>query len=938
MNLKIEPKKIIDNKIKYKTRVLIVLSVAIATLIIGYILFRGTYLETLEIGEKYVDIFWKNIKYMSITLVLNFLVIYFSIYFTNRIIKKNVLDFFKTENKEMPKFLNKSIAFISALVVSSLTSNFIMQKAMLCFNNARFEIQDPLFGFDIGYFVFIEPFIEVVLWYFIILIAALLVYIAIYYITTFNLFFDGIDRKKLKDSKVIKHIISLVKILAIVIAILILVTTNNIETDKFLNLDSEDNGYYLYGAGFTDAIIKLCGYRLLSLILVYSVFRAIKKFNEKDKKQLIISLCIVPVYLVILFIILVGFKIIFVNTNELDKQKEYIQSNINYTKSAYGVNIDEINLKEDNVEQITQDDLKEYENVINNISIVNSELVLKDIQKGQTSKGYYSYVNTKIGKYVLDDEEKLVYISPREISSTNTTYNSKTYEYTHGYGIIATSATETKENGSLNHIQKNFEPNEVIEINEPRIYYGMQTNNVAVTNTTNKKEFDYIDVDKNIENSYNGNSGLKLNFLDRLILGIKEGNMQLAFSSNITGESKILTNRNIITRAKTLMPYLIYDENPYVVINNEGKMIWVIDAYTISNNYPYSQKITTKENSTSKLELNYIRNSVKVLVDAYNGDISFYITDRTDPIAMAYRNIYPSLFMDLEEKIPEDISSHFVYPEYLYKIQANILTRYHNIAPDVLYRNDDIWQIASYNSSKVLTRVGTEIKPYYTMVKTVDEDERLGLVLPYTPIGRQNMISYLVGSYDAGNAKLKLYKYNTDANVLGTMQLDTQLEQDEAIVKQLENLNINGIKVTKNIIVVPLDNNLLYVEPIYANYINEADSLPTLRKVIVAFKNKVAIGNNLQEALSNLVSENIVNIEVENTDTIDDLINTIIKANHNLTNSNESNNWEMMGKDVNKLQELIKKLEQLVEENKAKNELKEENDTVNELVDSTIAD
>ena len=224
------------------------------------------------------------------------------------------------------------------------------------------------------------------------------------------------------------------------------------------------------------------------------------------------------------------------------------------------------------------------------------------------------------------------------------------------------------------------------------------------------------------------------------------------------------------------------------------------------------------------------------------------------------------------------------------------------------------------------------------MVKTVDEDERLGLVLPYTPIGRQNMISYLVGSYDAGNAKLKLYKYNTDANVLGTMQLDTQLEQDEAIVKQLENLNINGIKVTKNIIVVPLDNNLLYVEPIYANYINEADSLPTLRKVIVAFKNKVAIGNNLQEALSNLVSENIVNIEVENTDTIDDLINTIIKANHNLTNSNESNNWEMMGKDVNKLQELIKKLEQLVEENKAKNELKEENDTVNELVDSTIAD
>ena len=305
---------------------------------------------------------------------------------------------------------------------------------------------------------------------------------------------------------------------------------------------------------------------------------------------------------------------------------------------------------------------------------------------------------------------------------------------------------------------------------------------------------------------------------------------------------------------------------------------------------------------------------------------------------MSYRNIYKDLFVDLNQEIPEDISNHFVYPEYLYKIQAGMITRYHNIAPDVLYRNNDIWQIASYNSSKVLTRTGTEIKPYYTLVKTIDRnDSRLGLVLPYTPSGRQNLVSYLVGSYDEnGNPELKIYKYETDANIRGTMQLDTQLEQDEAIIKQLENLNVNGIKITKNIIVVPLDNDLLYVEPIYTTYTNESDSLPTLRKVIVASKNKVAIGNNLVEALNNLVSERTVDIEVENTDTIDDLIDTIIKANHNLSDSNTSNNWEMMGKDVNKLQDLIKKLEQLVEEKKAKNEIKDnqqseesQNDTEN---------
>ena len=465
----------------------------------------------------------------------------------------------------------------------------------------------------------------------------------------------------------------------------------------------------------------------------------------------------------------------------------------------------------------------------------------------------------------------------------------------------------------------------------------MQTDDTVVVNSKDKKEFDYPILDsntaENAENIYDGDAGLNLNFLDRIILAIKEGDLKLAFSGNVTSQSKILTNRNIIKRAKTVMPYLMYDENPYLVINDEGKLIWVLDAYTISNNYPYSQKTTIRETSTSKIELNYIRNSVKVLVDSYNGDISFYITDRTDPIAMAYRNIYPDLFMDLEEQIPSDITSHFVYPKYLYDIQADIVARYHNIQPDVLYRSNDIWEIATHNTGKVMTKTGTDIEAYYTMVKTENQDkEQLGLVLPYTLEGRQNLISYLLGTCDeSGNLKLTIYKYQEDSNILGPMQLDTQLEQDENIVKELESLNVNGTKITKNIIIVPLDDSLLYVEPIYLQYINEEDSLPTLRKVIVASGNKVAIGDNLKQALNNLVSKYAVNIEVENTDTVEDLIDTIIKANHNLEASNTSNNWEMMGKDIEKLQELIKKLEQLVEENKAKNEIE------NQLnIDNTI--
>jgi len=920
-----------QTKRKIKTRLFIVLAVALITIIVAYIAFRGTYLEIMEIGKNYSSVFWQNIKYRTIALFINFALIYSMIYITNTKIKKGLKEFFDQEKKEMPKLLNKSIAFISAIILSALTSGFILEKAMLCFNSAEFGVQDPIFSLDIGYFVFQKPFIELAIWYFMISFIALLLYTVVYYITSFNMFFDGVDRKTLKNGKLIKQITTFVMIIAILLGLLICVKTQDIGKEKFLILQDNNSSYSLYGAGFTDVTVKLWGYRILAIVLIISVYKGIKAFKESNRKKLILCIGIVPIYMVAMFFSLVVFQAVFVTTNELDKEKKYIEANIQYTKNAYGINVQEVNLN-NALENITTEDLQNYEKVLNNISIVSKDIVLKDINNGQTAKGYYSYRDTQIGKYLINGKEQLVYLSPREIVSNNTTYNNKTYEYTHGYSSIITSATSTKENGTINHIQKGFENNdEAITITEPRIYFGMQTNDTVVTGSKNKTEFDYPILDSsladNAENTYKGKAGLKLNFIDRIILAIKEGDLKLAFSGNVTNESKILTNRNIIKRAKTVMPYLMYDEKPYLVVNEEGKLIWVLDAYTISNNYPYSQKTTIRETSTSKLELNYIRNSVKVLVDAYDGTISFYITDRTDPIAMAYRNIYPDLFIDLEEQIPVDIAEHFVYPQYLYNIQSDIIARYHNIQPDVLYRSDDIWEIATHNTGKVMTKTGTDIEPYYTMVKLTDEeDAKLGLVLPYTPQGRQNLISYLVGSYDnSGNSKLTIYKYQADTNILGPMQLDTQIEQDETIKGQIESLNVNGTKVIKNMIIVPLDNNLLYVEPIYTQYINEQDALPTLKKVIVASGNKVAIGDNLKEALTNLVSQYAVNLEVENTDTIEDLIETIIKANHNLEASNTSNDWEMMGKDVKKLQELIEKLEKLVEEeNKAKNELLEQ--------------
>ncbi|MCI8636846.1 MAG: COG1615 family transporter [Clostridia bacterium] len=422
--------------------------------------------------------------------------------------------------------------------------------------------------------------------------------------------------------------------------------------------------------------------------------------------------------------------------------------------------------------------------------------------------------------------------------------------------------------GNVQYVQKEVSgTDEEVNIEQPRIYFGLETNEIIATNAKNKQEYDYTEENGTEHTSnYEGKAGLNLNFLDRLVLGITNGNWNLAFSKEITNESKILINRNIIQRAKKALPYLIYDENPYTVITEDGRIVWVIDAYTVSNNYPYSQ-YTSIEHDNIKENINYIRNSVKVIVDSYDGTISYYITDRTDPIAMAYRNIYDTLFVDLDEEIPEDITEHFIYPEFLYKVQAEVLKIYHNVKPDVLYRADDLWDIAKYNSVKSTKSTGTYLNPYYTMVKT-DNQEKLGLVQIYTPDEKQNIISYIVGTTNKGTNQLKLYKFSADSNIVGPMQLDKQIEEDDVISSELEALNTTGTKLTKQMIIVPIDNTLLYVEPIYQTMLNESE-VPVLKKVIVASGNKVAIGDTLTKALENLLSTYAVDIEIENTDDVE---------------------------------------------------------------------
>ena len=897
-----------NKKSSNKTRMLLVILFLIIFASISYIQLRGSYLEYLELGQQYTNVFYTNIIYRYTIMGSNFILLYLIIYLTNKGIKKGLKPFFEKEKKPMPKLLNKSLALVISAIVSIVVAAVFMQKVMLLINGTSFGIQDSVFNLDISYYMIQKPVIELLVFYFVILMVGLSLYMALYYVIVFNMYFDGIDGKMLKEGLFFKKLSRNVLLLTIGIALLTLLNTQNILFGKLLNVNEDLD---LVGAGLIENTIKLWGYVIFAFIIVIFVYRALKFFKEGNTSKVLKNLAVIPSYLVILFIVMVLFDVIFVNSNELDKEKSYIAENINSTKNAYNINIEETNLE--NSGTITNEEVNENRNIIDNIPIINQEAVIKTLKDSQTETGYFSYRNANLAKYEINGNNKLVYLAPREILNSGRTYNNKTYEYTHGMGEIIASATESTATGNVQYIQKEVSgKDEQINISEPRIYFGLETKETIATNAKNKQEYDYTDENgTDYTSTYEGKAGLQLGFLDRLILGITKGDINLAFSSEITYDSKILINREIITRAKKALPYLIYDENPYTVITKDGKLVWVIDAYTVSSNYPYAQ-YTTIEHDGIRENINYIRNSVKVLIDSYDGTVSYYITDRTDPIAMAYRNIYKDLFVDIDEKIPEDISSHFVYPELLYKVQAEILKTYHNVKPDVLYRADDLWDIAKYNSVKSTKSTGSYMEPYYTMVKTSD-GETFGLVQIYTPYEKQNMISYLVGSTDGTNNKLKLYKFSADSNIVGPMQLDKQIEEDEAISNELEALNTTGTKLTKEMIIVPINNTLLYVEPIYQTMLNESE-VPVLKKVIVASGNKVAIGDSLTKALENLLSKYAVDIEVENTDDVEGLIEAIIKANKNLKESSNNQDWEMMGKDIKKLQDLITSLEQLKEE------------------------
>lgn len=895
----------VENNIKpfsKRARVLVVFAAIIIFALVMFVNLRGDYLRYEEIGENYISVFEAKVKNEYTVFSVSFVLIFIAVYITNKLNKKGLAVFFKEENKKMPKLLNKTLAFIIALVGAVIAVCMLSSSFSEFVNGAWFGKSDPVFGNDIGIYLFKIPFIQDLLLFMMGAILVLIVYVAAYYVISFNKYFDGIDGETLKSSLFIKQVMAAVVVLALCLSIYIVVNSQMFLSQDMLTIE-DSYGTELIGANKTDATIKVWGYRLLAVIMFIAVLRLLKYVKKANFKQCVISVAIVPAYMIGLFIVMFVFSIA-VGGNELEVERKYIEYNIDNTKEAYGININQTNISE--YKTITYDEVKNNQNVIKNIPVISESIAAQTVTEQQENSTYYSYDNTFLAEY----NDELMYITPREIEEdSKITSNNKTYKYTHGYSVIANTVNDQDKDGYSEYILSDYSVSEKLNIVEPRIYFGLQTQSDIVVNVKDSNEYDYpITATTYNENVYDGPAGNNYNFLDRVIISLRDKNLKLVNPDGYNENSKIITTRNVIERAKTILPEILYDEEPYLVINSEGGLVWVIDGYTRTDVYPYSQK-STIDIKGYKEKINYIRNSVKVLVDAYTGETKFYITDRSDPIIMTYNNMYPNLFET--DAIDSSVSEHFVYPEFLYNIQSTMINMYHDVSADSLYRADDIWKITQKSAASNSSITGETMKPYYTMVKTVNSNEsKLGLVLTYNKLGKTNITSYLVGTVENGVSKLSLYKFNQESNVVGIVQMNNQIEQDETIKAELEALNVVGTKITKDMLLVPINNSLLYVEPVYQTRLNEKNNeIPILKKVIVASGTTVAIGDNLEEALQNLFTDYAVDLEFIDVESVTELVDSLIKANDNLTESLETSDLELIGKDINKIRTIINQLE-----------------------------
>lgn len=669
----------------------------------------------------------------------------------------------------------------------------------------------------------------------------------------------------------------------------------------------------VYGAGFTDVNVKLWVYRLIMVLSIVGAVTLCHHMHRKEPKKLVrIPIAIVAVGLlggVVSFAV----QNLLVSPDEINKESKYLERNISYTRHAYG--LDNIKVEEFPAEQnLNQQAIRDNSQTITNIRINDYEPVQDFYNQTQSIRQYYDFNDVDIDRYNIDGEQTQTYLAAREIneSKISSTWINRHLKYTHGYGAAVSRVDAVTASGQPDIIVKNIPPESEAkdtDITRPEIYFGELTNDYVIVNT-DEQEFDYPNGNENSYSTYKGKAGIKLNLLNRILFSVREGSMKLLVSSNVNSDSRIIINRNIKDRVEKLMPYLSYEKDPYMTVVN-GKLYWIVDAYTTSSYYPYSEPYSGEVGST-----NYIRNSVKVVVDAYNGDTTFYVVDQDDPVARTYQKIYPTLFKDVKE-MPEGIRKHIRYPNSLLKIQAGVYTKYHMDQVKVFYQDEDLWAIAH----QIYGTEEKEMDPSYFIFELPDEKKAEFInMIPFTPKSKQNMTAIMMARNDGNRyGQLLVYKFPKNKTVYGPMQIEAQIDQNTEISKEFSLWNSSGSKYRRgDLFVIPINNSIMYVEPVYLEASNQA--IPEMKRVIVAYGDKIAYESTLEDALADLFGEDENGGQSQSASASSgknnsgksntkELIQKANEAYENAVNAQKSGNWKKYGDYLDELEKYLNQLE-----------------------------
>jgi uncharacterized protein len=722
-------------------------------------------------------------------------------------------------------------AVMAALVaVGELAS---WQTYLLWLHGGPFGVDDPYFHQDIGFFVFALPAYQSLVGGVIaaVVLAGILAVVILWLHGTLDFRRPGYLMPPAARS-----------LLSLLLALFLLAKGAGYWLDRYALL-LESYGA-VFGAGYTTVHVKLPFQWMLVAAAVVGAGLAAANMRAQGWRLPVAAVVVVFGVAIASSLVPDVFQRLRVRPDELRLERQYLASNIAMTRRAYG--LDAIQPRPfPSAQTLDEAAVARNQATFGNIRLWNPGPLLDTYRQLQLIRLYYEFHDIDVDRYELGGDRRQVMLAAREITPSLLPPNARTWvnqrlQFTHGFGVVMSPVTEVEGEGLPRFFVKDIPPRSPVglTLSEPRIYFGEKTDDYVVVNAA-AEEFDYPKGEQNVSNNYAGKGGVELgSWLRRAVFAWSFRDVNLLISGNLRAESRILFRRSIAARVSTIAPFLLLDRDPYVVVS-DGRLFWIQDAYTTAETFPYSEPMRGAG-------FNYIRNSVKVVIDAYDGSVTFYAMDEKEPVLAAYARTFPGLFRPFAE-MPADLRRHVRYPEDLFLIQAEMYRTYHMTNPDVFYNKEDLWSFPTENTGGARSVV----EPYYvTMRLPGGTREEFILMQPMTPSNRSNMVAWMAARCDPPQyGELVEYGFPKERLIYGPLQIEARIDQDTTISQQLSLWNQMGSKVIRgNLLVIPVEDSLVYVEPLYLR--SEQGQIPEMKRVIVAYNDRLAMEPTLAAALA----------------------------------------------------------------------------------------